>query len=87
MQGVERTFFNAASPFAIKDRIEKDGAEELRDVMPRWKPWIPPRLDQGLQQGGLLIFEGNKQVFTHYDEATGAHADLQEVLSTATQGL
>eukprot|EP00976_Prorocentrum_cordatum_P054579 1101534-Prorocentrum_minimum.AAC.1 len=36
--------------------------------MPRWKPWIPPKLDQGLQQGGLFIFEGDTTLLEHFDE-------------------
>lgn len=78
--GVARTFFNPATPFAIKDRLEKDGAADLQDIMPRWKPWIPPKLDQGLQQGGVYVFKGDQVLLEHFDEATGAHIDPEKVL-------
>lgn len=82
-KGWGRTFFTVNTPFSIKDRITKDGASDLCDVLPRWKPWLPPKSDQGLQQGGTFVFEGRKAVFEHYDEATGAHADLADVLRAA----
>ena len=30
-----------------------------------WKPWIPPKLDQGLQQGGTFVFLGSQVTQTH----------------------
>ena len=51
--------------------------------MSRWKPWIPPKLDQGLQQGGMFVFRGDQVLFSHFDPATGAHADIATVLSVA----
>mmetsp|Transcript_7772 Transcript_7772/g.18615 ORF Transcript_7772/g.18615 Transcript_7772/m.18615 type:complete len:113 (-) Transcript_7772:247-585(-) len=82
-KGVGRTFFNASTPLSINQRLLQDGAKDLREILPRWKPWIPPKLDQGLQQGGLLIFQGRECIYQHFDESTGAHAGLDEVLSMA----
>lgn len=42
---------------------------------------------QAFQQGGVVIFQGKEQVWSHYDKATGAHADLDLVLRKATEGL
>ncbi|KAK3275609.1 hypothetical protein CYMTET_16275 [Cymbomonas tetramitiformis] len=78
--GVQRTFFNPATPFSIRDRLLQDGATDLQDIMPRWKPWIPPKLDQGLQQGGVFAFKGDVSLLEHYDEATGAHIALEDIL-------
>jgi len=75
-----RTFFNPATPFSIKDRLEKDAAKDLREIMPRWKPWIPPKLDQGLQQGGVFVFQGSRVLLEHFDEATGAHISPEKIL-------
>jgi hypothetical protein len=61
------------------------GLSDLQDVMGRWKPWIPPKQDQALQQGGMFVFDGYSCVWSHYDQATGAHADLAEVLGKAQQ--
>ena len=27
-------------------RIQSEGMGDLADIMPRWKPWIPPKQDQ-----------------------------------------
>lgn len=51
-------------------------------ILSRWKPWIPPKLDQGLQQGGLLCFDGTQSVFSHKDQATGAHADFDDAVAS-----
>lgn len=78
--GVGRTFFNAATPSAMKDRFLADSAKDLQNIMPRWKPWLPPKQTQGLQQGGLICFDGKETIYFHKDEATGAHADFDKVL-------
>ena len=64
--------------------------ETLKGVMKRWTKqelWIPPVQDQALQQGGVVIFEGKKAVWAWRDPATGAHANLEEVVNVATKGL
>ena len=50
---------------------------------PSWKVWIPPKLSQGLQQGGVYVFDGRTAVFEHKDAGTGAFANLDQVLSAA----
>lgn len=82
-KGVKDTFFNEATPYAIVDRVKRDGAKDMVTALQRWKPWIPPKLDQGLQQGGIFVFKGQEEIFGHFDPSTGAHADLPTVLSVA----
>ena len=82
-RGVERTFLRAETPLSILDRLTSDGAADLADVLPKWKPWLPPRQSQGLQQGGTLVFCGEEELLRHYDEATGAHASLEDVAVAA----
>ncbi len=77
------TFFSVATPFAMRDRFAKDGAKDLAEIMPRWQPWIPPKLEQSLQQGGAFVFRGTETVLEHYDEATGAHVELAALLDAA----
>jgi len=84
LKGVQTTFFTIDTPFAILARAQKDGAADLIEATKRWKPWLPPKSDQGLQQGGAFVFEGSTLLFGHYDPSTGAHADLEDVLSAAT---
>jgi len=78
-KGVADTFLSVNTPYAILERIQQDGAGDLRDILPRWKPWLPPRSDQGLQQGGLFVFDGDRTLLEHYDEATGQHCSQERV--------
>ena len=82
-KGVATTFFTIDTPLSILARAQKDGASDLIEATKRWKPWLPPKNDQGLQQGGAFVFEGERLLFGHYDPSTGAHADLNDVLRAA----
>jgi len=82
-KGVGATLFSASTPFAILDRVRKDGAADLLAATARWKPWLPPKSDQGLQQGGAFVFDGADLLFQHYDPSTGAHADLNQLIRVA----
>mmetsp|Transcript_25050 Transcript_25050/g.42844 ORF Transcript_25050/g.42844 Transcript_25050/m.42844 type:complete len:157 (-) Transcript_25050:406-876(-) len=82
-KGVETTFFTIDTPLSILERAKKNGAKDLIEATSRWKAWLPPKNDQGLQQGGAFVFEGDTLLFGHYDPSTGAHADLDDVLRAA----
>lgn len=41
---------------------------------------VPPQASQSLQQGGMFIFDGQECVWSHFDESTSDHADLDVVL-------
>jgi hypothetical protein len=34
-------------------------------------------------QGGMFIFEGSRCVWSHFDQATGAHADFADVIKVS----
>ncbi len=40
-----------------------------------------------VMQGGMFVFQGKQLLFSHRDAATGAHTDLKNLLSLATEGL
>lgn len=42
---------------------------------------------QALQQGGVVVFQGQELLWAHYDPATAAHADLKLVTRVAAEGL
>ena len=84
-KGVVDTFFTPDTPFAILRRLQADGAADLVAATSRWKPWLPPKADQGLQQGGAFVFEGERLLFQHRDPSTGAHADLNTLLRVALE--
>ncbi|CAL6306095.1 unnamed protein product [Bathycoccus prasinos] len=88
--GVKETLFDASTPYSIAERIREGKIKELTDVLKRWKPWIPPKREQGLQQGGTFVFDtkrikGDSEVeyecvYDWYDPSTGAHAPAEEIL-------
>ncbi|KAJ8610475.1 hypothetical protein CTAYLR_007763 [Chrysophaeum taylorii] len=83
IKDVKNLAFNEATPFAILDRIKSDNLGDLATALSRWKPWIPPKLSQGLQQGGVLVFDGEQTLYERKDPSTGAHAPLDLVLEYA----
>lgn len=82
-KGLAPTFFNPETPLAILRRLQQDGAADLVSATARWRPWLPPKSDQGLQQGGAFVFDGPDLLYSHYDPSTGAHAELADVLGAA----
>ena len=46
-KGVQTTFFTIDTPLAILKRARQDGASDLIAATSRWKPWLPPKSDQG----------------------------------------
>ena len=45
--------------------------------------YIPPKQSQAFNQGGTFLFGGDKTIFAHYDESTGAHSDIDMVIGLA----
>lgn len=89
--GVKETLFDKSTPYSIAERIQSGKIKELTDVLGRWKPWIPPKREQGLQQGGTFVFDTKRKgdggseveyecVYDWYDPSTGAHAPANEIL-------
>ncbi|KAF6264713.1 Seleno protein U [Scenedesmus sp. NREL 46B-D3] len=85
-KGLRATFLGSETAFSFLRRLRAPGGlSDLKHVLGRWKPWVPPKQDQALQQGGMFVFDGPRCVFSHFDKATGDHADLGEVLGLAQQ--
>ena len=83
--GLQRTFFNPATPYAILDRLTSQKMGDLNTVLGKWKDAfiIPPKQSQALNQGGLFVFDGDDSAFVHYDASTGAHGDLDQAVAVA----
>lgn len=89
-KGVKSTFFSPGTPFAFLKRFtEQDGMNELTEILSKWNKalFIPPKQDQAFNQGGAFLFDGEETVFAHYDESTGAHCDIQQVIDLASERL
>ena len=63
-------FSQKSTPEGIAARWQKDGARDLLGVLRRWKPWIPPKPEQGFQQGGTFVFDGVEPRYRFYDPST-----------------
>lgn len=68
------------TPIAIVQRFAQNRGGNLVEALRTWKPFIPPKLEQGLQQGGAYVFSGQQTVYGRKDPATGDHADLDTLL-------
>ena len=69
------------TPLAMAKRIRDGKGTYLRTALAKWKPWIPPKLDQGLQQGGAFVFTSDGSLkYSRRDPATGDHVDLDTLL-------
>jgi len=78
-----KNFSQKSTPEMLMDRWNKDGAKDLIGVLKRWKPWIPPKPEQGFQQGGTFVFSGDKCVYRFYDPSTGVNAPFDDWLVAA----
>jgi hypothetical protein len=81
-----KNFSQKSTPEMLQARWKKDGAKDLREVFSHWKPWIPPKREQGFQQGGVFAFEGDECVYQFYDPSTGVHAPFGDWLVTLGVG-
>jgi hypothetical protein len=74
------------TPIAMAKRIKEGKTGYLKQALQEWQPWIPPKLEQGLQQGGAFVFEGETLLFGRKDPATGDHVKLEELLRVVLPG-
>lgn len=64
---------------AIKER----GRDDLNSILKDYKPLMPATMEQMFVQGGTFVFDGSNLVFEHFDDASGVHARLDDVVSAA----
>jgi hypothetical protein len=79
-RGAALTFLRPETPMALAKRAISGDTADLKEALGTWKAWIPPKLEQGLQQGGVFAFDGSRTIFQYYDPSTGAHADMDKVM-------
>lgn len=69
------------------DAIKRRGRDDLNAILKLYKPLMPKgekAMEQTFVQGATLVFDGDKELFAHYDFSSGDHADLDEVVRVAT---
>lgn len=83
---------------ATMEAVDKRGRDDLNSItgslfnpgpykplMPKGKGLFDARaVEKTLVQGGTFVYDGAEQLFAHYDQASGVHADLAEVVRIAT---
>jgi hypothetical protein len=74
------------TPIAIASRAFRHGLSDLGSMLKDWVPWQPPKgTGQASIQGGTLIFDGKRCVWSWKDKATADHANFDEVLKVVSQ--
>ena len=69
------------TPLAMAKRLQAGKGGFLKTALSEWKPWIPPKLEQGLNQGGAFVFNRDGGlVYGRKDPATGDHVSLDTLL-------
>ena len=76
-KGLARTFLNAATPKAIQER----GLDALKAATKNYEMIPPPKPDDALQQGGLLVVNGAQVLYAWRDEGTADHAPIAQILA------
>ncbi len=75
--GLGRTFANAATPRALRER----GLDGIKAAAKNYTMLAPPKADDALQQGGLLVVDGPRVLYAWRDEGTADHAPVADVLA------
>jgi hypothetical protein len=81
-KGLARTFLNKATPAAISAR----GTDGLKEAAKNYTMIPPPKGEDALQQGGLLVLDGASVLFAWRDEGTADHAPIDAVLGACCAG-
>lgn len=79
------SMWSQATNDAIKDR----GREDLNYVTGNlfnpgpYKPMMPSSMEATFVQGASFVFDGRTTVLEHYDESSGAHLSIEDLLDAA----
>jgi len=74
---------------ATNDAIKERGRDDLNSITGSlfkpgpFKPMMPNSIEATLVQGGSFVFDGTKTLLEHYDESSGAHVSVENLLQAA----
>lgn len=74
---------------ATNDAIKERGRDDLNSVTGNlfkpgpYKPLMPNSIEATLVQGGSFVFDGNRVLLEHFDESSGAHISVEDLLDAA----
>jgi len=74
---------------ATTDAIQDRGRDDLNSITGNlfrpgpYKPLMPSTTEATLVQGASFVFDGRNALLEHYDESSGAHVPIEELLDAA----
>lgn len=74
---------------ATTDAIEDRGRDDLNSITGNlflpgpYKPLMPKNMEATFVQGASFVFDGKKTLLERYDESSGAHVTIEELLAAA----
>jgi len=74
---------------ATNDGIKERGRDDLNSVTGGlfnpgpYKPLMPTNMEATFVQGASFVFDGKRTILEHYDDASGAHSSIDELLAAA----
>jgi len=74
---------------ATNDGIKERGRDDLNSVTGNlfnpgpYKPLMPSSMEATFVQGASFVFEGREALIEHYDESSGAHLSIDDLLGAA----
>mmetsp|Transcript_6791 Transcript_6791/g.10319 ORF Transcript_6791/g.10319 Transcript_6791/m.10319 type:complete len:118 (+) Transcript_6791:464-817(+) len=80
-----KSMWSSATTDAIKER----GRDDLNGITGSlfkpgiYKPMMPKTIEATLVQGASFVFDGKDALLEHYDESSGAHVSVEELLNAA----
>lgn len=83
-EGIE-SMWSSSTTDAIQDR----GRDDLNAIVGKpfrpgpYKPLMPASTEATLVQGASFVFDGRRTLLEHYDESSGAHVTIEELLEAA----
>lgn len=74
---------------ATNDGIEERGRDDLNTVVGGlfkpgpYKPLMPTNMEATFVQGASFVFDGKRAILEHYDDSSGAHSSIDDLLAAA----
>lgn len=74
---------------ATNDGIKQRGRDDLNTVVGGlfkpgpYKPLMPTNMEATFVQGASFVFDGKRAILEHYDDSSGAHSSIDDLLAAA----
>ena len=75
-----RVLTRVRSPFCLS-QLQERGLDALKAATKNYTMIPPPKADDALQQGGLMVVNGKDVLYAWRDEGTADHAPVAQILA------